>query len=165
MTNPLPRLTLCGAKDAEDAAMLLHDQDGIRREVFQIAGVIIPTITYDPDVTTETGRWEVRLDGEVISSGGRGDLVEGMLSRRVVTDLLVRASAFVVPVFVAQRLQMLNDGYPDLVRAASAAMPAERLTERLQERVAAHSSIRDFRGALETVLAVEQAQSADRLPS
>jgi hypothetical protein len=153
MINPLPRLTLCGAKDAEDAAMLLHDQDGIRRGVFQISGVIIPTITYDPEVKTQTGMWELRLDGEVISSGGRGDLVEGMLSGQVVTDLLARAAAFVVPVFVAQRLQMLNDAYPDLIRTVNAAMPADLLTERLQERVAAHSSIRDFRGALERVLA------------
>ncbi|HKW02426.1 MAG TPA: hypothetical protein VJN96_21560 [Vicinamibacterales bacterium] len=153
MTSLRPSLTLCGAKDAEDAAMLLHDQDTLRRGVFQISGVIVPPIVYDPAVKTQEGRWEVRLNGEVISAGGRGDLIEGMLSSQVVTDLLSHASAFVVPIFVIQRLQVMSDTYPDLFRAATEAMTPERLTEYLQKQVAAHVPIRDFRGALELALA------------
>ena len=40
-----PVLTLVGAKDAEDAEMLLHDQEAMRARMFQLTGLVIPPIT------------------------------------------------------------------------------------------------------------------------
>jgi type III secretory pathway component EscV len=148
----VPQLTLAGAKDAEDAALLLHDQDALRSRVFQISGVVLPPITFDPDRKTEEGRWELRMDGEVVSSGTREAPLGNALPMQVLYDLFVHGTMFVTPLAVAQHLNIVSETYPDLVRTVRAVLTLDQLTARLRSRLLAQQPLRDFRGALEDIL-------------
>ena len=152
MPGTVPTLTLAGAKDAEDADMLLHDQESLRNRVFLASGVVFPLMTYDPAPKTTDGRWEVRMDGEVVSSGGRDELVEGMLPQRVVYGVFARGVEFITPVAVAYHMNVLAEACPDLVRTVRAVLSLDQLTGRLRAQRMARQTIRDLRGTLEEIL-------------
>lgn len=153
MSTEAPVLTLVGAKDAEDAEMLLHDQDAMRARLFQLTGLVVPPITFDPAGTAEGGKWELRINGEVMTSGGRDELIEGMLPQfAVMKGFAAHGMTFVTPLVVAQHLNLLNEAYPDLVRTVRAVLSIDHLTALLRARLPVQLSLRDFRNALEDIL-------------
>ncbi len=153
MPEPSPVLTMRSRELPENAAHIIGTEDAIRAQFFDASGVLLPRMTYEQDKDVTDGRCEIALNGKWLASAPSGTPVDALTLPYIVASQLVEhAAELLTPLLVDRYLLVLNEGFPELVRAARGAFSLDELTERLRRRLASGLSIKDFRGVLEMLL-------------